>query len=325
MDRRTLSILEYDKIIERLASECCSQMTREAALKLKPSRKPFWIEEELKGTEEALAVIMRKGSPPLGNFYDVSGLAHLAAKEGRLTMRQLLQISYNLNSAIQTKAFLSTDLPKLPGIDALVSAISVLDRLCDEITRCIISEDEMADSASPELHKLRRAIIRQNEAIRSKLSSIAGSSANRSFLQDAVVTMRQGRYVLPVKQEHKNRLSGIVHDQSASGATLFIEPQIIVNMNNELRELELAEQKEIQRILEGAFVLGRTRGACNKRQSGYTVQARLFICKRQACLQHESLQTRDKQRRSYSNKKRQTSAHRQQACGPYRYRAWRRL
>jgi len=250
MDKRTLGILEYGKIIEKLAAECCSQMTREAALKLHPSYKPMWITDELQGTEEAVTVIMRKGTPPLGNFYDVSGIAHLAAKEGHLTTRQLLQIAYNLNSAIQTKKFLSSDLPELPRIDGLVSAICVLDRLHDEIERCILTEDEIADTASPELKRIRRDIVKQNEAIRSKLGSIANSAANKTFLQDAVVTMRQGRYVIPVKLEHKNQISGIVHDQSASGATLFIEPQVIVNMNNQLRELELAEKKEIQKILE---------------------------------------------------------------------------
>lgn len=250
MDKRTLDILEYGKIIDKLAAECCSQMTREAALKLHPSYKPAWIADELQGTEEAVTVIMRKGTPPLGNFYDISGLGHLAAKGGRLTMRQLLQVAYNLNSANQTRKFLSSDLPQLPRIDGLVSAICVLDRLHDEITRCILTEDEMADSASPELKRIRKAIIRQNESIRSKLGSIANSSENKAFLQDAVVTMRQGRYVIPVKQEHKNQVAGIVHDQSASGATLFVEPQVIVNMNNELRELELAEEQEIQKILE---------------------------------------------------------------------------
>ncbi len=250
MDLRSLEILEYGKITDKLAARCCSQLTRDAALKLRPSYKPVWIREELLGTEEALAVIMRKGLPPLGHFYDITGLVQLASKEGRLTERQLLQVSYNLNSAILTKAFLSSDLPELLRIDGLASAILPLRGLYDEITRCILSEDEIADSASPELKRIRRAILKQNEDIRLKLGAIASSEANRAFLQDSIVTMRQGRYVIPVKHEHRNHISGIVHDQSASGATLFIEPQVIVNMNNELRGLELAEKKEIQRILE---------------------------------------------------------------------------
>ena len=289
MDKRTLGILEYGKIIDKLAAECCSQMTREAALKLHPSYKPLWITDELQGTEEAVTVIMRKGTPPLGNFYDISGIAHLASKEGHLTMRQLLQVAYNLRSAIETKKFLSNDLPELARIDGLVSAICVLDRLYDEITRCILTEDEMADSASPELKHIRKAILKQNEAIRSKLGSIANSSENKTFLQDAVVTMRQGRYVIPVKQEHKNQIAGIVHDQSASGATLFVEPQVIVNMNNELRELELAEKKEIQRILDDlSSWVGREELAIKANQEILFKLDYLFAKGRLACNMHAS-------------------------------------
>ena len=250
MDPKAIRVLEYNKMIEKLAVECSSRLTAQQAAALLPGNDPLVIREALADTAEAVCVLMRKGTPPFGNFYDVSGLAHLAARGGTLTMKQLLEVAYNLSAARRTAAFLSSDLPELPRIDALVSAVSVVKSLEDEITRCIISEDEMADSASPTLHKVRKSILRQNEAIRSKIQQIVGSSENKLFLQDAIVTMRQGRYVIPVKLEHKNRLAGIVHDQSASGATLFVEPQAIVNMNNELRELELAEQQEIIRILK---------------------------------------------------------------------------
>lgn len=250
MDPRALRVLEYDKIISKLCLEAQSGMTRDALAKLVPSSDPVKVANALSQTDEAVTVLMKKGRPPLGNFYDISGLAHLAAKEGSLTMKQLLEVAYNLAAASRTKQYLSGYLPELPYIDGLASAISVIKDLEDEIVRCILSEDEMADSASPELRRLRRAILRQNEAIKSKIQQIVGSSENRAFLQDAIVTQRQGRYCIPVKAEHKARVSGIVHDQSSSGQTLFIEPQAIVNMNNELRELELAEQKEVQRIIE---------------------------------------------------------------------------
>ncbi|MCQ2560667.1 MAG: endonuclease MutS2 [Clostridia bacterium] len=251
MNDKALQVLEYNKIIEMLAQQCCSQITREKVRALRPSRKIRWINDELQGTDEAVQVILRKGTPPLGSFYDVSGLAHLAAKGGSLTPKQLLEISYNLTSARKTEHFLVTDeLRPLSTIQGLASAISVLSRLEEEINRCIISEDEIADSASPELHRIRRSILRQNEAIRQKIQKMVGSAENQAFLQDAIVTMRQGRYVIPVKAEHKSRVSGIVHDQSSSGATLFIEPQAIVTMNNELRELELAEKQEILKILK---------------------------------------------------------------------------
>lgn len=247
---KVLRILEYDKIINKLCDECMSRLTREQAGRLKPYTDAYVISEELEDTEEAVAVLMRKGAPPLGNFYDISGFVHLAAKDGTLTMKQLLEVAYNLGCSRKTHDFLSCDLPELPRIESLVSAINVVPRLEKSITDAILSEDEMSDSASPELRRIRRDILRQNEAIRSKIQQIVGSSENQVFLQDAIVTQRQGRYVVPVKLEHKGRLPGIVHDQSSSGATLFIEPQAIVNMNNELRELELAEVKEIARILK---------------------------------------------------------------------------
>ena len=154
-------------------------------------------------------------------------------------MKQLLEILYNLNVTRNTVTFLKNDLPDLPIIKGMAEVLSVQKRLEENIDRCILSEDEMADSASSELKSVRRNILRQNEAIRSKMTQILNSSDNKTILQDALVTMRQGRYVVPVKQEHKGKFPGIVHDQSATGATLFIEPQAIVNLNNELRELEM--------------------------------------------------------------------------------------
>ena len=249
MNKKALRILEYDKIKELLAAECMSGMTREEAGRLLPSCDAAEIGEELEKTAEAMEVLLKKSAPPLGNFYDISGLARLASKDGMLTQRQLLQVGYNLASARRTKSFLGSDLPELRYIDEHRQTLSELKQLEGEIERCVISEDEIADSASSELRRIRNSILRQNEAIKSKLSQIVSSSANREILQDSIVTLRQGRYVIPVKLEHKARVPGIVHDQSASGATLFIEPQSIVDMNNELRELELAEQQEILRIL----------------------------------------------------------------------------
>ncbi|MDD3289559.1 MAG: endonuclease MutS2 [Eubacteriales bacterium] len=250
INKKALRVLEYHKIIDMLRGEACSGLTRTMIDALRPASDRSRIREELADTAEAVTVILRKGTPPFGNFYDIGGFVHLAAKEGSLTPKQLLEVAYNLTSARKTAAFLSADLPELPRIRGLVSAITVLRELEDEIKRCILSEDEIADSASAELKRIRRAIVRQNEAIRSKIQQIVGSAENRMLLQDALVTMRQGRYVIPVKAEHKNRFPGIVHDQSSSGATLFVEPQTIVIMNNELRELELEEKKEVFRILQ---------------------------------------------------------------------------
>lgn len=250
MNDKALRVLEYQKIIDMLVGECSSVLSREKAAELKPMHDAFDIQEALSDTDEAMVVLLKKGAPPFGNFYDISGFTHLAAKGGCLSMKQLLEVGYNLNSARRVASYLSSDLPELPRIDGLASAICVLQQLEENITRSIISEDEMADSASPELRRIRHAILKQNEDIKSKIQKIVGSSSNQAYLQEAIVTMRQGRYVIPVKAEFKSQVSGIVHDQSSSGATLFVEPQSIVNMNNELKELELKEEQEIRRILE---------------------------------------------------------------------------
>ena len=251
MNDKARRVLEYNKIIGLLSDMASSTVTKERIGKLSPMTETWKIREAQEETTEAVNVIMAKGALPLGGFYDINGLARVAKKGGTLNMKQLLQVLYNLQVARNAAVFLGSDLPKeqLPKIMALASVISVQKRLEDEIDRCILSEDEMADSASPELKRLRRAILRQNEDIRVKINSMINSQENKTLLQDSIVTIRQGRYVIPVKQEHKGKVSGIVHDQSQTGATLFIEPQAIVNMNNELRELELQEKKEVQRIL----------------------------------------------------------------------------
>ncbi|MDO4551919.1 MAG: endonuclease MutS2 [Bacillota bacterium] len=250
MNQKAYRVLEYNKIKELLRQEASSSLTGSRIQELRPRTEAREIRELTAETTEAVAVIMAKGALPLGGFYDVAGWAHLAQKGGCLTMKQLLEILYNLQAARHAARFLQNDLPELPIIKGLAEVISIQRSLEEEIDRCILSEEEMADGASGQLRDIRRRIGRQNENIRSRLNSILGSSENRTLLQDAIVTMRQGRYVIPVKQEHRNRFPGIVHDQSATGATLFIEPQAIVNMNNELRELELAEKQEMQRILE---------------------------------------------------------------------------
>ena len=249
MNDKTYRVLEYNKIKELLRDEAASSMTKEIIGELSPSFDEYKVNEMLAETTEAVSVIMHKGALPLGAFYDIEGFVNLADKGGVLTMKQLLEILYNLQAARHAVNFLKSDLPTLKRIHGLADVISINKHLEDEIDRSIISEDEMADNASPELKSIRRSIGLQNDAIRNKMNSIIASSENRTMLQDAIVTMRQGRYVIPVKQEHKNKFSGIIHDQSSSGATLFIEPQTIVNMNNELRELELAEKKEMNRIL----------------------------------------------------------------------------
>ncbi|MCR5481817.1 MAG: endonuclease MutS2 [Clostridia bacterium] len=249
MNRKAQKVLEYYKIINILKEQAASAMTKEVIEKLQPVSDSRRIKDLLAETTEAVSVIVHKGALPLGNFYDIDNYLHLARKGGSLTMKQLLEIRYNLAVARNVVTFLKSDLPPVPIIKSIAEVISVQKKLEEDIERCILSEDEMADNASPELRSIRRSIVRQNESIRARMNQIMNSQENKSLLQDSIVTMRDGRYVIPVKQEHRSRFPGIIHDQSASGSTLFVEPQVIVNLNNELRELELAEKAEIERIL----------------------------------------------------------------------------
>ena len=249
MNQKSYRLLEYDKIIEALGARAGSEMTRKAISELKPFTSAEKAREAQKETTEAVLIIKSKGAPPLGSFYDIENQLHLARKGGTLTMADLLQILYNMSSARGTVNFLKSDLPETPVISSITEALTLHKALEETIDRCIISEDEMSDSASGELRNIRRGIGRQKVALHEKMNAIINSQANRPMLQDQVVTLRQGRYVIPVKQEYRTRFPGIIHDQSGSGATLFIEPQAIVTMNNELRELEIAEKIEIERIL----------------------------------------------------------------------------
>ena len=247
--KKELKILEFEKIREKLLDRTSSELTKEEIKKLMPISILPIIREKLTETTEAVSVIMRKGSVPLGDFPDIKSAVIYADKGGSLTMGQLLQVAYHLGLASRVKSFLTSDLPDLPMIESLASVIETNKRLEEKISSSILSENEMSDSASPELKRIRRAIALQNEAVKTKMNQIVNSSSNKTLLQDQLVTMRDGRYVIPVKQEYRQSFPGIVHDQSKGGATLFVEPQAIVNLNNELRELELSEDREIERIL----------------------------------------------------------------------------
>ena len=249
MNKKTFKVLEYPKIIEMLREQAGSAMAKEIIADFVPHTDIRLVRTALQETSEASSAIMAKGNPPLGQIYDIGPALHFSRKGGTLTMRQLLQVLYNIRVASNMVTWFRSDLPELPILMGMAEVIATFPRLADNIDRCIISEDEMADNASPELRSIRRNMVRQNEAIRNRLGQIIASSDNKTFLQDAIVTMRDGRYVVPVKAEHRGKIAGIVHDQSSTGATIFIEPQVIVNLNNELRELELAEKAEMERIL----------------------------------------------------------------------------
>ena len=250
MNQKALETLEYKKIIAQLKREMGSAASAKLADKLTPLTSEKIIKEELRSTTEAVDLIVRKGPLPTGGLYDIREALLLAKKGGSLTMRQLLEVQNVLGISSEVVAFMHDDaLPELKYIGEMVDLIVEFTALEKEISRCILTEDEMADNASPKLKDIRRSIHQQNQAIKNKLSRIITSSSNKTYLQDAIVTMRDGRYVIPVKQEYRSFFPGMVHDQSKGGATLFIEPQGVVELNNKLRELEVEEQLEIARIL----------------------------------------------------------------------------
>lgn len=250
MNQKALETLEYKKIIAQLKREMGSDASAKLADELTPLTSEKIIKEELRSTTEAVDLIVRKGPLPTGGLYDIREALLLAKKGGSLTMRQLLEVQNVLGISSEVVAFMHDDaLPELKHIGEMVDLIVEFTALEKEISRCILTEDEMADNASPKLKDIRRSIHQQNQAIKNKLSRIITSSSNKTYLQDAIVTMRDGRYVIPVKQEYRSFFPGMVHDQSKGGATLFIEPQGVVELNNKLRELEVEEQLEIARIL----------------------------------------------------------------------------
>ena len=250
MNKKTLKVLEYYKIIELLKNEADSDVGREIISELVPLKDPRIIEHALDETGEATRLIIFKGPLPLGNFYDVKNHVTMAQKGGTLAISELLKVLYNMKISRDVKKYIGDDVPDLPIIADLIEVIETFKNLEEDLDKSIENEEEISDNASAELRRIRRSIVRQNDSIKARIHNIITRSDNRSVLQDAIVTVRDGRYVIPVKQEHKSKVPGIIHDQSGSGATVFIEPQIIVNMNNELRELELSEQAEIAKIIK---------------------------------------------------------------------------
>ena len=250
MNERALKTLEYNKIIDRLAALAGSALGREKCEKLLPSSDLEEIRRMQQETSDALARIYQKGSLSFSGIPDVRASIMRLKIGGTLGPQELLRISSLLTAALRAKNY-GTHKEDAPP-DSLSERFSMLEPLSgvnNEIRRCILSEEEIADDASAALKSIRRAIRAANDKIRDELNSIVNSQQNRAMLQDSIVTMRNGRYCLPVKSEYKNQFSGMIHDQSATGSTLFIEPMAVVRLNNELRELALKEQSEIEKIL----------------------------------------------------------------------------
>ncbi|MBB6218246.1 DNA mismatch repair protein MutS2 [Anaerosolibacter carboniphilus] len=252
MNTRTLRVLEYEKIRDMLLEKVESSLGRELAEKLEPSVNLENVIEWQKETSEAASVLIQRGNVSLGGVHDLSYHVRRAEIGSFLYPGQLLEVSDTLRAGRKLKTMFKESKEgegKYPIIEGYVGQISTMKNIEDRINECIISDEEISDHASPELRSIRRQMESKHTAIRNKLNSITSSSTMQKYLQDAIVTQRQDRYVVPVKQEHRGNVPGLIHDQSSSGATLFVEPMAVVELNNELRELKIKEQIEIERIL----------------------------------------------------------------------------
>ena len=251
MNEKALRTLEYDKIIERLKQQAGSETGRQLCAALLPKTDLEEITQMQRETTDALKRVFQKGSLSFNGVPDIRGAIKLLEIGSTLLAGELLKISSVLSATLRVKNYGGKTEEEEEG-DSLSERFSLLEPLSplnNEIQRCILSEEEIADDASPALKTIRRQIKQTNDKIKDQLNSIVNSQDNKLMLQDNIITMRNGRYCLPVKQEYKGQFSGMIHDQSAKGSTIFMEPMAVVKLNNELTELGLKEQKEIERIL----------------------------------------------------------------------------
>lgn len=250
MNSKVLRVLEYNKIIDRLTEKATSEQGKKLTLALQPMTDLEAITQAQTETADALGYLFRKGSTSFGSNKDL-GLCIKSLEVGSvLSIAELLRIAAFLENVNRIKTYGRKEREDTPcdSLDVYFDVLEPLTPLANEIRRCILSEDEIADDASPTLKHIRRSMTITNDRIHSQLTSMINGSY-RTYLQDAVVTMRNNRYCIPVKSEYKGQVPGMVHDQSSTGSTFFIEPAAVVNLNNELKELALQEQEEIEVIL----------------------------------------------------------------------------
>lgn len=249
MNTKSLKTLEYYKITDQLAEYASSPLGKELCMHLTPSVNLAEIQQTQTETTDAVTRVRQKGSISFGGLKDVRGSVKRLEVGSSLGIVELLSISSLLTLAARSKAYGRHEESELPddSLEELFRTLEPLTPVNTEIKRCIISEEEISDDASPGLRHVRRSMKVINDRVHTQLNALLNS--NRTYLQDPVITMRDGRYCLPVKAEYKNQVTGMVHDQSATGSTLFVEPMAVIKLNNELRELEIQEQKEIEAVL----------------------------------------------------------------------------
>ncbi|MFG0212093.1 endonuclease MutS2 [Brevibacillus porteri] len=251
MEQRVLRTLEYDKIVALLIDKASCTYGKEKASELIPFLRLDEVITAQQGTEQAATVLRLKGSVPLGGIRDIRGPVQRARLNAMLAPMELLDIASTVMAGRRLKTFLldMCEDHELPLLQQQAERIEGLRELETEIRRCVDENGDILDSASLELRQVRQEIRQLESRIREKLDQMTRSSTYQKMLMENIVTIRGDRFVIPVKQEYRSVFGGIVHDQSASGATLFIEPEVIVEMNNKLRELRLREEREVERIL----------------------------------------------------------------------------
>lgn len=250
MNQKVLNTLEYHKIMEQLTQKADSEPGKKLCRELVPSTDLAWIRKAQKETGDGLSRLFKSGSTSFGSNKDIGYTLKTLEIGSTLSFSELIKLARFLDNVNRIKSYGKKERDDAPqdSLDTYFEQLTPLTQLSNEINRCILSEDEIADDASPALKSIRRSMIIANEKIHSQLNSMVNGSY-RTYLQDAVITMRNNRYCIPVKAEYKGQVSGMVHDQSSTGSTFFIEPAAVVELNNRLKELSLQEEEEIEIIL----------------------------------------------------------------------------
>ena len=252
MNEKALHTLEYDKIIEKLVGYAVSPMAKERAAALRPSAAMsdiiIWQEE----TTEATTMVLKKGTPSFGGFREIRPQLKRASMAGILSIAELMSVGEFAYVCRKVKNYARKENKDevYARLDEYFDLITPLDKLENEISRCILSETEVADDASAGLRSVRREIKASNERVKDHLNGVINSSAYRNMLQDFVITIRNDRYCVPVKAEYRSSFPGMIHDQSNTGSTLFMEPLSVIQLNNKIKELQAKEKEEIEKIAE---------------------------------------------------------------------------
>ncbi|PID82728.1 MAG: endonuclease MutS2 [Clostridiales bacterium] len=252
MLENSLKILEFDRMLRVIKDFAVSSYAKDKATELRPFKTKKDIELELDKTEEAFEILMKNSTFHISGIYNISNSLNLSKMGSCLNTIMLLDIANTLRSMrllVKSIKNMQNDRFKTPHLMEKVELIGKFKKLEDDIFSVIISEEQISDNASPKLARIRKSIESKKDSIRKKLESLVSSEELSKYLQDSIITLRGDRFVVPVKSEHKTRISGLVHDKSRGGSTFYIEPQIVVNLNNELKSLYVDEREEINRIL----------------------------------------------------------------------------